>query len=67
MNFEPRTVFLSRDNFESAIESFLRTTDVIKDSETPSNIMSYDTGEDMVKIIIHFKEVKQTDETKTVH
>lgn len=70
MNLEPRTVELSRSNFESAIETFLRATDVIKDSETPRNIMAYDHGEGTVRIVINFEqqeETEQTVKTITVH
>ncbi len=68
MTLEPRTVELSRSNFESAIETFLRVTDVIKDSETPKCIMAHDHGLETVKIIIYFEqEVSKTVETITVH
>ena len=56
MNLEPRTVEMSRDNFNSALESFLRATDVIKDSETPCDMITILNGHAPVKIIIHFKQ-----------
>lgn len=68
MNLEPRTATLSQDNFNSAVESFLRATDVIKDSETPAwfsyNLL--DPNEPTVKVTIHFTQEVKTDKT-TVH
>lgn len=58
MNLEPRMVELSRDNFNSAIESFLRATDVIKDSETPCKMEYYlgDKSDAVARIKIHFTQ-----------
>lgn len=67
MNLEPRTVELSRDNFNSAIESLLRATDVIHDSETPCDLITILNGHAPVKIIIHFKQEVQKPVDQTVH
>lgn len=68
MSLEPRTVELSRSNFESAIEAFLRATDVIKDSETPKAIIAYDHGEATVRVVIHFeKQEVEKPVDQTVH
>jgi hypothetical protein len=68
MNLEPRTAELSRSNFDAAIEQFLRATDVIKDSETPSRILYMFDGERAVEVTIHFKQENiQAAETSTVH
>lgn len=64
VNLEPRTITLSRDNFQSAIESFLRATDVIHDSENPVWMrFSFLHNENTVQITIFFKEdQKPTDQ-----
>ena len=68
MNLEPRTVELSRGNFNSAIESFLRATDVIKDSETPERFDYFLdlTDTDRIKLTISFQQEVNGNQT-TVH
>lgn len=58
MNLEARTTELSKDNFNAAIEAFLRSMDVIKDSETPSKLEyhPHTTQEDLVLVTIHFQQ-----------
>lgn len=57
---EPRTVTLSRSNFEGCIEQLLRATDVIKDSETPEYMLLSFDGMSSVKVTIKFKEEEAT-------
>lgn len=64
-------VEVSRSNFDSAIEAFLRATDVIHDSETPERL-TYDVRkaaheEPMVKITITFKQEVKSTVDQTVH
>lgn len=70
MNLEPRIVELSRDNFESAIETFLRATDKIHDSETPTH-MSWvykDAQRSALILTIEFKQQEvQNSVDQTVH
>lgn len=67
MNLEPRTLELSRSNFDAAIETFLRSQDAIKDSETPKD-MTYTFGDHTVHITVSFvqQENNQTVDL-TVH
>lgn len=61
------TVEVSRSNFDSAIESFLRATDVIHDSETPQTMRyTFSKTNDTVSIGIIFKQEVKTDQT-TIH
>lgn len=72
MNLEPRTVEMSEDNYHAALESFLRATDVIKDSETPCDMIiekqypPLSGGHGPIKVTIHFKQEEKKDQT-TVH
>lgn len=70
MNLEPRTVVLSRSNFDSAIESFLRTTDIIHDSETPAQleyVFASKLGRDAVTVKILFTQEDKKPVDQTVH
>lgn len=70
MNLEPRTVEMSQDNLNSCVETFLRATDVIKDSETPTAIV-FDSfvnrGVDPLKVTIYFQQEVQQPVDQTVH
>lgn len=64
MNSEPRTVELSRSNFDAAVEQFLRATDVIKDHETPASMVYVLRKSGQVYITITFlqQEVKEPED-----
>lgn len=51
------TVELSRDNFDAAIETFLRSVNAIHDDETPRKMEYYpgETGDSTTRIKIHFQ------------
>jgi hypothetical protein len=55
---------VSRSNFDSAIEAFLRSVDIIHDSETPHHMRyTFSKTDDTVSIGIFFKEdQKPTDQ-----
>ncbi len=64
MNSKPRTVELSRSNFDAAIEAFLRSVDKIKDSETPESMIYSFMKDGEVSIKITFtQEVKPSVQT----
>ena len=59
MTSEPRTVELSKDNFNSAIETFLRSMKEIKNDEDVV-LTFFDCDKDKVKININPKEVTRS-------
>lgn len=59
MKSEPRTVELSRSNFDAAVEAFLRATDKIKDSETPDTMNYIFRNNGLVSIKITFTQAQE--------
>ena len=62
MSYAPRTVELSKDNFNSAIETFLRSMKEIKNDEDVI-LTFFDCDKDQIKINITPKEEKENQTT----
>jgi hypothetical protein len=68
MNCEPRTEELSRDNFDAAIETFLRATKAITNDEEPKEFTYFfDKFGKFVEVTINFKHQEVTQDQTTVH